>query len=199
MTYDPVCYWNKRAEKEGAEWKPHALDNLVNWYLSYFGTDNVASALDVGCAWGRALRRFKQRNVAIDMTMCDISETYLEICRKEHNVEPDLWDGKTLPYNDESFNLVISNSLLVHVPYKMIQRVWDEQMRVSKRFIFIGTNHGSSRKNVGGHEGIGKKLAPHCFFHDYKALIEDSNLKILNELFFSNKVNWWLEKPCLHP
>jgi len=181
--YNPVNYWNARAEAKGIEWDSSKLDNLVNWYLSYFGTNHAAAVLDIGCAWGRALRRFKQRNIAINMTMCDISEVYLELCRKEHGVKPDLWDGETLPYDDKSFDLVISNSLLLHVPFGMIQRVWDEQVRVSRRFIFIG----SSYKSIG-------ELDFHCFQHDYEALIKGSTLEILEEFFYSVKVNWWLGK-----
>jgi len=182
--YDPISYWNTRGKVRGAEWNLASLDNLVDWYLLYFGIDYIATALDIGCAWGRALRRFKQRNVAIDMTMCDISESHLELCKKEHNVDPDLWDGKTLPYDNESFDLVISNSILLHVPKETIQEVWDEQIRVSRKHLFVGTYY----------KGVGN-IGPHCFSHDYEVLIENSNLKVVNEFLYGNhKVNWWLEK-----
>jgi len=142
--------------------------------------------LEIGSGYGR-IYQYLQKLVRRDLFwMCDISQSMIDKCFRTIDIMPDLWDGTTLPYVDKYFDWVISFSVLLHVPPKDINQVFKEHLRVCKKYIFIATySHGL------------KKLAGHCFQHDYKALIRDNDLKIIDEKYFqvgnALRVNYLLE------
>ena len=116
--------------------------------------------------------------------LCDFVESMRYNCLRNTDRLPDYWDGKILPYSDNSFDFVISFSVLLHVPSCDIENIIAEHIRVCRKHFFIATYAG----------GLGK-LAEHCFEHDYKSLFEKFEIKIVDEKFFQNglRVNWLLE------
>jgi SAM-dependent methyltransferase len=78
------------------------------------------------------------------------------LCELRTGLRVDWWDGITLPYEDDSFDWVISFSVLLHVPPSDIARHVSEMLRVARRYLFVSTYTGS-----------GDGLAAHCFAHDY--------------------------------
>ena len=190
MGYDPEYFWNRRAEhpdligggkrKKVQKGLDLEFETLSRW-CCYYRPNEV---LDVGCAEGRLLQCFRRKGIELNMTMCDISDGYRERCVKETGMLPDRWDGRTLPYSDESFDLVVSANVLLHVEPSLVSEVWNEHIRVARRYLYITTTIKRYAANVVGH-----------FCHDYLCLFENSQLTIREEAEFGGqRMNWWLEK-----
>jgi ubiquinone/menaquinone biosynthesis C-methylase UbiE len=64
----------------------------------------------------------------------NVSHSEVEIgAERSEKIQIKLYDGATLPEETASFDLVISNSVLEHIPHEGRRRVSEEMMRVGKR------------------------------------------------------------------
>ena len=192
VSYEPLAYWERR----GADYRdppPNLEDrdevpNLVRWV----GQANPESVLEVGSGRGRIYQAFQAAGIQVDFRMCDIAESMRRGCRVRTGVLPDPWDGVRLPYEDAAFDLVISFSVLLHVPPADLESHLCELARVARRRLFVATCTAA--------EG---PLAPHCFLHDYATVLRRSDLTIAREQAYQSKgwtrTHWLLEKgaaPC---
>lgn len=195
-TYKPIEFWNNCGKKKFKLWdKPSnyaELDNLIALILDRLSPR--AQILDVGCGWGRFMYRCNARGLeGLRIKMCDISQEFIKQCILINNVEPRWWDGSTLPYDDSSFDLVVSQSVMLHIKPGMINRVWKEHVRVAKGHLFVAT---AIPKLTPERKDADKKPGNFCFAHAYDKLIERNNLEIVDEKFFSDgaRVNWLFKK-----
>ena len=190
--YNPKIYWENRGlNYRVAVNTEQELQNLENLIYS-FGTFNnnifCDRLLEVGSGYGR-IYEFLQNKKAMPSLffMCDISQTMADKCQKITGIRPEIWDGKNLPYQDKSFDWVISFSVFLHVLPEQVNKVFCEHLRVCKKYFFIATySHGL------------KNLAPHCFQHDYLNLIGNYGLNILDKKYYmidgvAVRVNYLLE------
>jgi len=115
--------------------------------------------------------------------MCDFVDTMRRGCERHTGVLPDTWDGVTLPYADESFDLVLTFSVLLHVLPQNLDRLFAEEVRVAKKWISITSLREWPRP-----------LSGHCFVHDYLALFKRHNLEVLKEHKFGVRSQWLLQK-----
>jgi SAM-dependent methyltransferase len=188
MVYDPLEYWDKRAKKYKHTERIDELENLINFVQKY----NIKNILEVGSGEGRIYNYFLDKKISINFTMCDFSNSFRKKCKELTNVLPDSWDGKILPYNNDSFDLIISFSVLLHVLPDQIENIFQEHVRVSNKYIFIAT----------WYEDLRGKSEEHCFEHDYYYLFKKNNLSILEDkkCYFEQgtfcRRNWLLKK-CL--
>lgn len=168
MSYDPHEYWQRR----GADYHdppPHLeaqdeLANLVEW-VRHAGPGTV---LEVGPGWGRIYLALRGAGLTFaDFRLCDIAPSMLDGCQQRTGMRPDPWDGRTLPYPDGAFDLVISFSVLLHVPPPDLARHFGEIVRVSRSRVFVATCTEAE-----------PPLAPHCFLHDYGALLGRFGLNV---------------------
>ena len=113
-------------------WSP-----VVPTFQEYYNLDSSSSILDVGCAKGFMLYDFQRLIPGISVRGLDISAYAIEHAMKE--VQPYLTVGNAveLPYEDNSFDLVISITTLHNLTCKDMKRALSEIMRVSKKDAFI--------------------------------------------------------------
>lgn len=175
--YEPDKYWEQRAWSYVPASREAELASMSNVIKSV----NPRSILDVGSGVGDALISLRERGVEARYRMVDFSDGMRERCYSRTGIWPDKWNGKSLPYTNNSFELVLSLHVMLHVPGDSIRDFIEEHIRVSSRFLYIGTN--THRKH---------NLAIHCFYHDYRALINELGLKILNWNEFNNGVTHFL-------
>jgi len=85
-------------------------DNL----LQYLGNLQNKTILDVGAGTGRLTTKLANLNGLV--TALDVSEEILKVLkRKNKNIETVLGDAENLPFQDESFDIIIATFLIVHL------------------------------------------------------------------------------------
>jgi ubiquinone/menaquinone biosynthesis C-methylase UbiE len=102
------------------------------------------SALELGCGTGFFLLNLKLAGVIDEGHVTDLSPGMVEVAKRnaEHlgfDLEGRVADAETLPYPDESFDLVIGHAVLHHIPD--LDRAIAEVLRVLRpggRFVFAG-------------------------------------------------------------
>lgn len=180
MSYDPKIYWEERgrnfAHNERID-ELQFLESIIS-LLPY----NNASILDIGAGDGRVYNHLKKTKM-IDKCiykMCDIADSFRIKCFKNTGIMPDKWDGEKLQYENNKFDLAISFSVMLHVPYDKIDAFIKEHIRVSKNLLFIATWY---EKN------IDYKAEDFCFHHDYYKLFNDNKLGILydRDCYYENE------------
>ncbi len=109
-----------------------------------------AKALELGCGTGFFLLNLKQAGVLDEGHVTDISPGMVEVAvanaaQLGFTVEGRVADAESLPYDDETFDLVVGHAVLHHIPD--VELALREVLRVLKpggRFVFAGepTQHG---------------------------------------------------------
>ncbi len=92
-----------------------------NWIFSNYRINSGAGVLELGCGTGVM---WKGRNSLIksvsSLVLSDLSDGMLEEAKENvgsyDNVEYRLIDIQSIPYPDESFDVIIANMMLYHVP-----------------------------------------------------------------------------------
>lgn len=189
MTYDPIKYWQDRGENYTIapdDDVQEETENLVDLIFSNL-TPPRYEILEVGSGYGRIYMELTDRYgfQGCQISMCDISDSMREKCRQITGVLPESWDGITLPYRSHTFDLVISFSVMLHVPPVDIIHHFSEHVRVSKKYLYIATyNTGVER------------TAACVFEHAYDDFIFAFGLRVVDRKLFRDglRVNWLLEK-----
>lgn len=107
-----------------------------NWIVSNFRIDKGMRVSELGCGTGDI---WKNRATLIGtcskLILSDFSEAMVEATKRNigkfDNVEYKIIDIQEIPYEDESFDIVIANMMLYHVPD--IDRGVSEVRRILKR------------------------------------------------------------------
>ena len=96
------------------------------------------SILDVGCAAGHYLRTLRTRlDTDINYTGCDATPYYIELARKTFdNVPFEVEDIYNLSFEDNTFDIVLCNNVLLHLPPLPAKPI-QELIRVSKRYVIM--------------------------------------------------------------
>ena len=183
--FNPHDYWQNRGITHGATSIPKKVKGEVETLATWIAVHSVKSILDIGSGWGRIYFYLKEQRLADNYTMVDFVDSMREGCRRRTGILPDKWDGETLPYANDSFDLVLSVEVLLHVPPTDIGQMLAEHVRVSRRWLYIMT--------------LGTCYAPlseHCFWHDYLKLFSEAKLCVVDARFWQQglHVHWILEK-----
>jgi ubiquinone/menaquinone biosynthesis C-methylase UbiE len=99
-------------------------------------------------------------------TPCDINENLAKIFYNNIGIQPKIISD-TLPFNDKTFDMVFTISVLMHIEGKDLKKVVSELMRVSKEFICIIEYTGNKTK-----------LAEFNFKHNYIELFGEPTISI---------------------
>lgn len=151
---------------------------MARWIEAY-GPENI---LDVGCGYGR-IYQYLRKSYNGPITMCDFVDSFRARCEKVTGILPDKWDGHTLPYNDNAFDLVLSFSVLNHVPVEDLDPIFSEHVRVAAKWVYVRV-------------GLPARSKGKDFRHDYLALFEEHNMTVLRNRTtrHTQAADWWLGK-----
>lgn len=96
------------------------LQSMLESYLSEIELPNPAQILEVGSGTGAVARRLARLEQADRVVGLDPSPVFLakarELAEGIDNLIFEEGDGRSLPFDDESFDLVVLHTLLCHVP-----------------------------------------------------------------------------------
>ena len=175
--YKPKGYWTERGKEYPKEFtEKYGLYARTRFKILQYAliltlkTLDFDSVLDVGCGFGRIIRRVLQKFGDVRITGLDFSKTMLENAR--HYVRKDVklvyGDASRMPFKDASFDLVLSNEVLLHVPPSKIGKVRSEMARVARKYIVM----------VEFYTPVKEKLERHCFNHDHKTAFEKMGFEV---------------------
>ena len=121
----------------GYHYHPRFWQATVKRFRDYYQLAENASVLDVGCGKGFMLHDFKELVPNLTIAGIDISEYGIE--HAIETVKPFLRVGnaKELPYEDNSFDLVISINTIHNLPLEECKQALWEIQRVSRKHAFI--------------------------------------------------------------
>jgi len=181
--YKPVNFWNERAEawrKKRAYFTGVGAQNVRKW-IEVHGQPSD-KFLEVGPGNGKVYRGmgFNQDR----FYMAELAPEMARMCQEETGAPVTLWDGETLPWVDNTFDWVISISVMQHVPPENIRQFVNEHARVTGKFLLVATCAAKKNKEA------------HNFWHDYLSLFEAAGLRIVEEQKIKGRksIQWLLQK-----
>lgn len=121
----------------GFHYHPRFWQPVIPDFISHFALSNESSFLDVGCAKGFTLYDLQQALPDIHVQGVDISEYAIENAKEEIKPFLQVADAKALPFEDDSFDAVISINTVHNLDQKECAQALQEIMRVSKGKSFI--------------------------------------------------------------
>jgi ubiquinone/menaquinone biosynthesis C-methylase UbiE len=150
---------NKLAQVLYHDWEAQTYDD--KWSISYdercisYARDRFVAvagdqgwpygeSLEIGCGTGFFTLNLKQAGVLDKTYVTDLSPGMVEATKKNaenlgFTVEGRVADAERLPYDDESFDLVIGHAVIHHIPD--VERAFGEMLRVLRpggRFVICG-------------------------------------------------------------
>ena len=175
--YEPESYWLLRGytypyEDHGFRFTDFPGKREVSSILSRL---KPSSLLDVGCGAGRLFPLYKgvPRVLAVDFSPSMLMHAYKMRSRLGlGNIEVRRFDVRELNRLEESFDLVLSRNVLMHIKPEDIGRTVEGIISVCKGYVLL-------IEYIGSPEG----LSPHNYSHNYPVLFSKMKLE------FSKKVD----------
>lgn len=146
--------------------------------------------LDIGCGTGRLIGYLKMQGA--EVVAADLSEGMLEKLRKKHRgvhtVKADIED---LPFENESFDLVVCTFVIVHL--KALQKAFDEVNRVLKTGGYFVVTNINQRKAPKIKVQNGEEIVIDSYYHIPKHVVEaleESFFELEEEHFVEERGSW---------
>jgi len=124
----------------GYYYHPRFWQATVRRFRDYYRLAEDASVLDVGCAKGFMLHDFKELMPNLTVAGIDISEYAIEHAIETVKSFLRVGNAKELPYDDNSFDLVISINTVHNLPLEECKQALREVQRVSRKHAFIAVD-----------------------------------------------------------
>lgn len=123
------------AENKYSMWYPDESTIKLFGKLSKDIDFKDLKALDLGCGVGRNTVFLSEKG--LDAIGIDISKNAIELAKENakkngQNTQFSVYDGKTLPFEDNFFDFIISFGVLDHIPMEDALRIMEEVKRTLK-------------------------------------------------------------------
>jgi ubiquinone/menaquinone biosynthesis C-methylase UbiE len=151
-----ILYHDWEASTYDEKWSISFDERCISYARDRFvhvaGADGwpYATSLELGCGTGFFTLNLKLAGVIDEAHVTDLSPGMVDVAQRNarglgFEIEGRVADAERLPYDDDSFDLVIGHAVLHHIPD--LEQSFREIMRVLKpggRFVFAGepTRHG---------------------------------------------------------
>ena len=121
----------------GFSYNPRFWQPVIPTFKDYWNLTKSSSVLDIGCAKGFMMHDFKQIIPGITVKGLDISEYAIENSMDDVKNDVIVGDAKNLPYDDNSFDVVISINTVHNLEVDECAIALQEIERVSKGKSYI--------------------------------------------------------------
>jgi SAM-dependent methyltransferase len=137
---NPQDYWVKRGGQTYFE-EQEAVRDRTERSLFIAGEVSklpIKSLLEIGCGYGKQLRNIRSMRSDLTLGGCDFSRTQLQ---KGFEFFPEMaqWaveaDASKLPFEDKSFDAVMSSAVILHNQYPKAQKIIAQMIRVSRKYL----------------------------------------------------------------
>jgi len=155
------------------------------------------SVLEVGCNIGGNLRPLAELLEPTTLAGIDINESALAAAGKAvPDADLRLGSAYEIPFDDDSFDLVFTTGVLIHLSSEGLGKAIDEIVRCSRRWVLCGEYFAEQKEKV-PYRGHDEAL----FRRDYGGIYEQRHpeLKLVDRGFLGasedsswDDVTWWL-------
>jgi SAM-dependent methyltransferase len=121
----------------GFSYMPRFWQPVAPTFQEYYSLGSESSLLDVGCAKGFMLHDFAELIPGIRVDGCDVSEYAIENSLEDIKPHLQVADARDLPYQDNSFDIVISINTIHNLERDDLIQALHEIGRVSRKDAFI--------------------------------------------------------------
>lgn len=154
---DPREYWTLRGgdeyyrEQEGQELREARSD----WIARRIAVYRPVSILEVGCGYGKQLRKLRQilpqcRIVGVDFSPSQLARGRQYLRENGSSTIPmALADGSRLPFTDRSFDLVLTSAVILHNTPEFAEKIRREVIRVARRWTVHNEDTDTSYNRYG--------------------------------------------------
>lgn len=140
----------RRTGYGGFQYNPRFWQPVVPTFKDFYKLNKNSSILDVGCAKGFMLHDFKKLIPGIKVSGIDISNYAISNCIQTVKSDLRVADARDLPFEDNSFDLVISITTIHNFDIEGCKTALKEIERVSKKdsFITVDAYHNENEKKI---------------------------------------------------
>ena len=121
----------------GFHYNPRFWEPVIPTFQEFYNLKKGNKILDIGCAKGFMLYDFSRLITGINIAGIDISEYAIQNSLDDVKNSLKIANAKSLPYEDNSFDLVISINSIHNLDRDELIIALQEIQRVSKKFSFI--------------------------------------------------------------
>ena len=121
----------------GFTYHPRFWQPVVPTFRDYYSLTGESAVLDVGCAKGFMVRDFKESISGISVNGIDISDYAIGCAEEDISDDLTVADARELPFDDASFDLVVSINTIHNLDREGVARALGEIERVSRSFSYV--------------------------------------------------------------
>ncbi|MFA6485899.1 MAG: class I SAM-dependent methyltransferase [Candidatus Magasanikbacteria bacterium] len=158
-------------------------------FLSLLGDIKNKKILDVGAGTGRLSVRLSKMGASV--TALDVSEKMLaKLKSKSNKIESVIGDAESLPFPDNSFDIVVAAFLIVHL--KDPRRFFDEAYRVLKEDGVLAVTNINQKEppEIKTQDGVIKIESYYHRPERVRGLLEELAFGVEREVFVRTGENW---------
>ena len=168
-----TAYWQNRSRNDVVNGLKNnswvARQNLVDEILKELDPGRVVQVLEVGSGYGANLITLSKNSIGSNFTGIDISQESLDVGRAYieelgiSNIQLMLGEACLLPFDDNSFDLVIVDAVFLYIDPRDFHKALDEIFRVSRNYIVLVEFHD---------QGVGKgKKTRDGYLYDFESTL----------------------------
>ena len=168
----------------GFSYNPRFWQPVIPTFKEYFELTTSSSVLDVGCAKGFMMHDMAELIPGITVKGVDISEYAIENVIEDMKPHVQVADAKDLPFEDNSFDVVISINTVHNLEKNECAIALQEIERISKGKSFI---------TVDAHRNDEEKELMHAWNLTAKTIMhEDEWIRFFEEVGYAGDYYWFI-------
>jgi len=144
--------------------------------------------LEVGCGTGDQLAYFNVKCMGYDLQGIDVNEKAVKRAQ-ERGFNVQQGSAMSLPFEDNSFDLVYTSGLLIHIRPKDIKTVMGEIVRVSRKYVWGFEYYSELLQEIPYRDNPNS-----CWKDDYARLYRDNHkMKLLRQIMLKRLTDGHLD------
>ena len=165
----PSIYWEKKGQQLTFLKRLDAFTSLNLQIIAIIQELNIETVLEIGCGLGQSLQALHLKRPDLELSGIDMSHSILKEAKKALKSTPHIqlhhyMYGNQLPFQDNQFDLIFTDHLLMVCYPDIVMELLEEMLRIGKKYIL--------------HCEPVQPTKPYFFSHDWLAFYQAKDLKI---------------------